>query len=221
MCPVAQLEACDCCFHTAVPGSSVPHLAASSVPPPPTKQVTHLARVLGRMLRQTDMTPGTDNTLVTSGHCVEVPWGFNAYLPNQARFEDDLSATRLAAAICISPPFHGACLVTHQNGVLYNQLRYATGLLSSCAWLRDLIIGTTRQLHTSSAHNLCLVGCIVAARADHRLGDMTTDQAQVLSKSVATLESQLAGLHWSAVQHGLLLTDLKPNDVWRLIEAAY
>lgn len=189
---------------------------AVPAPQPSSAQNTHvkyIGRVLHRMPCQADLTPSSNSTQITSGCYVEMPWTYTTYLPNQPKFDDDLSATRLAAAIGISPQMHGACIVTHHNGSMYSHLKYATGLLTSCAWLRELIADTCCRLHSGTVHKLCPVGCIITDRADHRLGNMTTEQAQTLSAHVTALETQLTSLHWRAVQHGLLLIDLRSNDV--------
>jgi hypothetical protein len=171
-----------------------------------------LSRLLSKRPGPTDVVPANSTTVLGCEY-IEMPWCFTTAMQQHASFQDDLAATRLAAAAGIPPKFHGSCIVSHTAGALNSRLEYVTGLLTSCFWLRKLITTELPRFHNTSIHTQCPVGVIVTGRSEYRLGKIDNPAAKSLSKHAAALESQLAALHWRAVQHGLLLLDLHPNSI--------
>jgi hypothetical protein len=190
------------------------HEVAITQTPNTQKRFRVLSRLLSRMPGPADVVPANSPSAQLLGcEYIEMPWCFTTAMQQHASFQDDLAATRLAAAVGISPKFHGSCIVSHSAGALYSRLEYVTGLLTSCFWLRELITTELARLHSTSPHTQCPVGVIVTGRAQFRLGKIDIPAAIQLSKHASALERQLAALHWHAVEHGLLLLDLHPNTI--------
>jgi hypothetical protein len=192
------------------------HDAAVTETPNTLKKFRVLSKILNRMPFPADFVCASSTAQVVGGDYIEMPWSFMTVQPvhQHASFQDDLAATRLGAAVGISPRFHGSCIVNHSaDGALYCNLNYVTGLLTSCTWMRQLITNELAKLHHTSPHINSPFGVLVTSRPENRLGKLDKQAAKGLSKHARLLESQLSALHWRAVEHGLLLLDLHPNTI--------
>jgi hypothetical protein len=148
------------------------------------------------------------------GHWVCLPWTTDLIgdINKLPRWDQQLGAYKVAAAAGISPHFHGSALVcSSSDKELYNRVKYVTGILLSCNWLRDLVCAELLKLHASCPHKLNPVGVIVISRVPHSL--QTYPDPQQLMPHASELQEQLDKLNWSCLEHGLLNTGIKPSNI--------
>lgn len=163
--------------------------------------------VLKRMPTPADRAP-REGSHVTSGSWRELPWKLDTCVGDLPEYEVDIDATRMASSMGIGPAYRGSCLVTHARGRLYNSIEYSTGLFTSCAWLRALVVNTLTKLHSTSPHTTCVVGVIVTDRVQFTLANMSKDQARETSKRYPALQKELSALLWEAATHGYIHMDV-------------
>jgi hypothetical protein len=183
-------------------------LQPASQAEPPLQQLT-------RIQRQLVAWPTEEQAAAAQkGFWVCLPWSteLTEDVNKLPRWDQHLTAYKAASATGISPYFHGNAMVcSTSNTELYNRVKFVSGILLSCDWLRDLVCAELVKLHGSNSYKLRPVGIIVTSRVQHTLA--TYPDPQELLPNASALQKQLDLLNWASLEHGLLNTGVRASNI--------